>query len=468
MSSRLRSRLVWHRAETPRAAAAMPLAKGVALPAAEKPGFDMPLAPRDMAIGLLDIGAEVEHALMAQYLYAGYSLNESQPDEHRRALVQKWRSMILEIGREEMGHLATVQNLLTVVGGPLCFERDDYPIRDADLWPFPFELERLTKTSLGKYVLAEMPSEKDLAELGLTEEINDIKRKLNAEDIEVHRVGRIYDRISEMFTLGPMPEGPPVPGVTTPHPFIATVDIQSSSLKFQVSPSAWGLGYPRILIETAHDRNSALAAINLIAVQGEGSNVDKDLHKSHFGRFLSIYREFPEEGQWEPSLPVASNPTTNPDVDGLNRRLEGDACVWASLCNLRYRMILIYLKHSFYIEAPADAPSRSPRGALVSWAFGEMYNIRSLAEILMTLPIAPGSSILAGPPFEMPYSLALPARNADRWRAHRDLLMASIALVTDMINAAGARNDERHVRYLRALLTSDQTTLQQVTALIGA
>jgi hypothetical protein len=467
MSSRLRSRLVWQGPKAPLAAAALPLAKGVP-PAAEKPGFDMPMAPHDMAIGLLHIGAEVEHALMAQYLYAGYSLQECQPDEEKRRTVQRWRSIILEIAREEMGHLATVQNLLTVIGGPLCFERDDYPIADADLWPFPFELERLTKTSLGKYVLAEMPSEEALAKLGLTEEIDAIKRKLKVENIDVHRVGRIYDRITEMFTPGPMPEGPPVPGITTPHPFIATVDIQSSSLKFQVNPNAWGLGYPQILIETAHDSPSALNAVKLIATQGEGSDVDADLAKSHFGRFLGIYREFPEQGEGEPSRNLAKNPTTNPDVKDPERRLEGDACVWASLCNLRYRMILMYLKHSFYIEAPADYPSRSPRGALVSWAFGEMYNIRSLSEILMTLPLAPGSPILAGPPFEMPYSLALPARNPDRWRSHRDLLTASIELVKGMIESAESRNDESHLRYLRALVTTDQTTLQQVTALIGA
>jgi hypothetical protein len=467
MSSRLRSRLVWQSPRAPEAAEGFPFAKG-APPAVETPGFDMPLAPHDIAIGLLHIGAEVEHALMAQYLYAGFSLSESQPDEEKRRAVQRWRSVVLEIAREEMGHLATVQNVLTVIGGALCFERDDYPIEDANLWPFPFELERLTKVSLGKYVLAEMPSEDALAKLGLTKEIEEIKRKLNVENIEVHRVGRIYDRVTEMFTAGPMVEGPPVADFTKTHPFIATADIQASSLKFQVSPSAWGLGYPQILIATAHDRDSALKAVDLISVQGEGSTVEADLLKSHFGRFLSIYREFPEEGEWQPSRNVARNPTTNPDIKDPARRLEGEACVWASLCNLRYRMILMYLKHSFYIEAPADYPSRSPCGSLVSWAFGEMYNIRSLSETLMSLPRAPGSPVLAGPPFEMPYSLALPARNADRWRLHRDLLTASIELVTGMIKSAVSHGDQSHVRYLQALVTTDQTALDQVTAVIGA
>ncbi len=464
MSIRLRSRLVWHGAQAPLATKAFALTSGAPAPTLEKPDFDTPAAPRDSAIGLLHIGSEVEHALMAQYLYAGYSLNENQPDEQKRSWVRKWKANILEIAREEMGHLATVQNVLTVIGGPLCFERDDYPIQDDELWPFPFELEPLTKISLGKYVLAESPSEDVLAALHLKEEIEEIKRYVHAAaDLNVHRVGLIYDAIIQLFTAGPMIQGPDVPGVTDPHPFIATVDIQAGSLPFQVNPSAWGLGYKDILIEVASDRPSAISAVTAIAVQGEGSTVEADLTKSHFGKFLSIYREFPEEGEWRPSRNVATNPTTNPRIHDPSRRLHGDACVWAGLCNLRYRMALMYLKHSFYIEAPAGHPSRSPRGALVSWAFGEMYNIRSLSEIIMNLPMSPGSHTMAGPTFEMPYSLALPARNADRWRGHRDLLSASIALIDQMLVPGQA-----HERYLRTLRVADQTALEQVTALVGA
>ncbi len=84
MSSRLRSRLVWHGASAPVAERAFALTEGAAAPPPEKPDFDVPAAPRESAIELLHIGAEVEHALMAQYLYAGYSLNENQPDEQKR------------------------------------------------------------------------------------------------------------------------------------------------------------------------------------------------------------------------------------------------------------------------------------------------------------------------------------------------------------------------------------------------
>jgi len=55
-----------------------------------------------------------------------------------------WQHAILDIAREEMGHLITVQNLLRVIGGPLTFEREDYPFR-SELYPYPFQLEPLSR-----------------------------------------------------------------------------------------------------------------------------------------------------------------------------------------------------------------------------------------------------------------------------------------------------------------------------------
>src|SRR5436309_3069621 len=85
----------------------------------ELPVHDPPLAPHDEAVFLLHIAAEVEQALMLQYLYAAYSLN-TDPDlpPDRKAQVRAWRATVLGIAREEMGHLVTVQNLLRLMGAP--------------------------------------------------------------------------------------------------------------------------------------------------------------------------------------------------------------------------------------------------------------------------------------------------------------------------------------------------------------
>jgi len=469
VSDRLRSRLTWRAVVPPEAAKAVALSGLRAPEPRETAAFDMPMAPHERAVALLHLGSEVEHALMVEYLYAAYSLNELQESELRRDLVKKWRALVLEIAREEMGHLVTVQNILTLIGGPLCFQREDYPIIDPNLWPFPFELERLTKNSLAKYVLTEAPSDEVLAKLHLADEIEKIKERVRADGGgTVNRVGFLYSDILELFTEGLMIQGPITPGAD--HPFVPTIDIQADSRPFQVDPSAWGLGYKDILIEVAKDRTSARDALTKVSVQGEGPLTVDDKHlpaelaKSHFGKFLAIYREFPEESDWSPARPVARNPSTNQHVkDKHDRLIEGAAMPWAWLANLRYRMLLLYLQHSFHIEAPSLHPTRSPRGALVSWIFGEMYNLRSLSEILMGMPLRPGSSMMAGPPFELPYTLDLPVRSADRWRAHRDLLMASISLVDGM----GTREPAQE-RYLRALRSADRTALDQIEVLIGA
>jgi Ferritin-like len=425
------------------------------------PKLDIFIAPRDRAVYLLHIGAEVEHALMVQYLYAAYSLDTNKKNPEHRNLVEDWKSKILEVAREEMGHLVTVENLLTLIGGPLSFEREDYPI-PADLYPFPFELEPLTKKSLGKYVLCEMPDDNVIKDLGLTEEMEEIREYVTSGvgGVTVNRVGALYQAIAKLFTAPKVLKDP----TPVPPEFIASSDIQSGTLRFQVKPDEWGLGYQDILIETAVDRTSAINAIAAISQQGEGNDVPKDLGDSHFGKFLEIYRDFPDEKGWKPSRNVATNPTTDSYAPRDSYISNKVASLWAGLLNLRYRMLLMYLMHSFQIETPLKASGRTPRGLLVSWAFGEMYNIRSITEILMTLPLNDDNDLLAGPPFEMPYSLALAARSVDRWRTHRDLLIASQQYVEELsVELKGSK----YIKYLNGLKSANDSALAQVQTLIG-
>src|SRR5215216_1680391 len=127
-------------------------------------GFTKPdeLTWWDWTVFLLHTAAEIEHALMVQYLYAAYSLAEDgfqgpAVPAGASELVGTWRQTIVGIAKEEMAHLLTVQNLLRFIGGPLNLEREDFPFR-AFLYPFPLQLEPLTRTSLAKYVAAEMPA----------------------------------------------------------------------------------------------------------------------------------------------------------------------------------------------------------------------------------------------------------------------------------------------------------------------
>jgi len=95
---------------------------------------------RDYLICLLHVAAEIEHSLMVRYLFTAYSLGGPDVPENRRADVRTWQETTLGIVNEEMGHLITIQNLLTALGAPLNFNRKDYPHGSA-FYPSGFTLQ---------------------------------------------------------------------------------------------------------------------------------------------------------------------------------------------------------------------------------------------------------------------------------------------------------------------------------------
>jgi hypothetical protein len=168
-------------------------------------------APRECAVFLLHVGAEVEQALMVQYLYAAYSLGGPQiADPVNREKALRWRQTIADIAQQEMGHLVTVENLLQLIGGPLTLERQDFPA-PSELYPFKFTLQPLTLRSLAQYVLAEMPDEKTICKLKLTDKIEEVKKAAGGDmgATKVNRVGVLYSAIAKLFTL-PGPNTQPV------------------------------------------------------------------------------------------------------------------------------------------------------------------------------------------------------------------------------------------------------------------
>jgi hypothetical protein len=383
---------------------------------------------------------------MVQYLYAAFSLGGAQVPPDKKELVNEWRKTILGIAREEMGHLITVQNMLHAIGGPLTFQREDFPF-DSQLYPFNFSLEKLTKKSLAKYVVAEMPSEDFLkAQLpGLLKEIQPIKELAKRKNI--NRVGVIYEKlIGLMDSLDP-------------------ADFLGDSGSFQSSHAAWGTNDSRILIMTATNKSEAKKAFGEISEQGEGETIriDKPASPSHFERFLNIYRSFPENNHWKPSKKVPTNPSTNLSTQQADDSVitDPEALLWAQLSNQRYRMILLYLSHGLQLEIKPD----SLYGQLVSWSFGEMYNLRSISDILTTLPQlkAGPKDRLAASPFELPYSLNLPAREVNKWRTHRDQLLNSKIIIEELLEYT----DEVHSVYLKALRNSDRQALEIINAAIN-
>jgi hypothetical protein len=433
---------------------------------------------RDYTTMLLHVAAEIEHSLMVQYLFAAYSMGGPQVPEGLRDKVRGWQEVILGIAKEEMGHLVTVQNLLTSLGAPINLDREDYPW-GSDFYPFPFTLRRLTRESLAAYVVAESPAKwtDDIAE----------RVKKDAEVAvgqEVNRVGELYGRIDRILSN---------------RDHIPDELFHAETLPYQASWDEWGRGYtrgergqeagnvpdvksPELLVFGVFSRDSARKALHEIGEQGEAVDVDEQAETSHFKRFLGIYLELeklPQAEQDKVSRPIAENPvtahrlnesvmvqlgaktvTTSPITDPFT-------ALWGHLFNLRYRMLLTDISHAFRLSGPLDNGGvLTGRGALVHRAFAEMYNLRALAGRLVELPLDKDhpDGPRAGPPFEMPYSLELPDRDHDRWLLQRDLVQASRLLTDQLLET---NRDCAHDPYVVALRESDRRALEQIEHILS-
>lgn len=423
---------------------------------------------RDYLIMLLHIAAELEQSLMVQYLYAAYSLGGDQARAHEDK-VQEWRSAIIGVAKEEMGHLLTVQNVLCLLGGPISFEREDYPW-DTPYYPFVFCLEKLTLQSLAKYVFAEMPE--DFGGNKAEEQIADDACALLPEGTSGHPVGEIYNEIIKII------------GDETRIP---DSDFNSDSYGIQASFDDWGRGYrpapfpphakitdsppgvrnTRLIIAQMATRTEAVAALKDVAGQGESPRHRRSkTEPSHFDRFARIFHELQaiqnKDKDWSPSRNVPDNPV----IADPTKVITGSTCItaepsrtWASLFNVRYRMLLTYLTHTFSLQRASDEGLDSVRPAVMAKVFGEMYNLKAIAGILVRLPLgASADPRRAGPTFQMPYTLTLPSSEVDIWRQHRDLVSSSQELVAELMhpdknNLADAPPDGS--KYLAALRDLD-------------
>lgn len=430
--------------------------------------FEHEFAPRDYVTFLLHMDAQIEHGLMVQYLYAAYSLGGPQVPDAMRDKVRSWREIILGIAKEEMGHLITVQNVLRLIGSPMCFEREDYPW-STPFYPFPFALEPLTLDSLAKYVYAESPADwhGQLAD--------EIKARVKKTVPNPNRVADLFkDLISRVEKL---PDSV----------------FQTATTEFQADFSEWGRGYeagkrgnasganppgtPTVIVKPLWSRNEAVDAIKAIAEQGEAPATQADAAPSHFTRFLQIYEEMakaPADVSY--ALPVATNPYVSASQDAEpGSEYTGDetrspithpeAVLWAQLHNLRYRMLLALLEHSFHERGGAATSRGATRGMLINAAFGEMYNLRAISDLLMRLPLsADGGALCAAPPFQMPYTLHLSSFSADRWQGHLDVLEAADALMADLQSIAS----ENGKRYMRTSLDTDAQMKAVIVKLLDA
>jgi hypothetical protein len=444
----------------------------------------------DHLIMLLHMGASIEHALMVQYLYAAYSLGGEQVPEKHRPMIQEWQETILAVAREEMGHLLTVQNILTLLGAGINLVRENFPW-DVKYYPFPFVLEPLTRASLACYVYAEMPLHEKFDERKEIEKLASIHTQcdpVTGYERPLHPVGEIYTEIIAVI------------GDSKRIPDSAFRD---ESFSVQASWDDWGRGYkpdPRplddegslidatpqkadqfrahVMIDRVATRTQALAALQAISVQGEGPHGSEiDGEWSHFKRFIKMFREFEtiKDEPWSPSRPVPVNPNTLDDPKAPNRAgyiaQHTPSREWAELFNLRYRMLLTYLSHTFQVARVTRADVPNVRAILMHRVFAEMYNLKTISGILVQLPLHAGDpgavksdTPRSGPPFEMPYNLRIPPAESDVWSLHLDILGSAQKLCRIILSKNPRPEDKA---YLETLFDLDNQTRAWITSILG-
>jgi hypothetical protein len=375
--------------------------------------------PRDWAVKLLQLAAQVEHSLMVQYLFAAYSLvpGKPVPAGTAGASTDDWTEWIVQIAREEMGHLLTVQNLLRLTGGPPCWEREDFPVA-SDFYPFPFALERLSKDTLAKYLYTEMtPDDLPAGVITPAEKADITTRAERAAGVPLggflNHVGTLYNTLVELFGQQ----------LADADLFPVRADYQSADFGPLTNSDTITLMGSIKVFEAVTTVNT-LTALQVVARQGEGADPQSS-QQSHFERFLQLYRQCPDDTA-ALSYPVLTNPGTavgTPPASAIN---DDKAKAAGVLFNLRYRVLLTFLAH--FTALPDVAAAQPVRLLLRKWALQEMHGLRALAQALAALPSGTGASN-TGAPFEMPYTLALSEFGPERWRLHLDLLLESQAVV---------------------------------------
>jgi Ferritin-like len=411
------------------------------------------------AIYLLQIAAEIEHALMVQYLYAAYAIDEQFAegrDDDLLATIMRWKRDIRTVARQEMAHLITVQNLLIALGAETYLNRENNFLDHPNEYPFPVSFEPLSVKSLAKYVATESPERKEVSRRDKLL-FDDAWSMVKAESkTKINRVGVVYLTLYWLFLRSDTSSGPwehsssLVPcmrgaGLLGTH--LRDEDFVSPRVfeDFVARPEEWGVFELGMKVSKTDPRSEALGAIHWIMAQGEGP---VGMDASHFKTFLNIFKEFKsQESRFRgairdvPMNPVASDQRrANAPLGFRNFITEPKAKMWASLFNLRYQMLVIDILLALSTNR---RKSGELRRKLLNWAvIGEMDFLRVIGQFLPSLPRHAGSKARAGAPFE---TIDVPVDGAKRWDLQRVLMKGSKHLVKELRKTVGRGRNEYNV-----------------------
>ena len=329
---------------------------------------------------------------MCSYLYAAFSLKRTgEPgvsDEQGEAL-ERWRKAIIDVAVEEMGHLVIVANLTVAVGGRPHFGRPAFPVAPGY---FPsgvaVRLTGFSPQTLDHFIFLERPQGAEGEDAPAFEQDaysrDQARPGLMPSAQDYATIGHLYDAIRANVEELDRRLGRDVLFVGAPEG--------------QVGPEVIALEGVRPINNLAE----AVAAIDVVVEQGEGSPADRDI--SHYRSFLAVRDELDRLSKADPTFapawPVADSPV-------LRRPAEPDGRVFVDhpeaarvldFSCAAYGLLLRCLVQSF---GRAGAAAQAEQKALVSAAIDLMHVLGDVSTRLARLPASTSADVHAGMSFTM-------------------------------------------------------------------
>ncbi len=388
------------------------------------------LEKRRLLTNSLVEAAELEHNVMCLYLFAAVSLKKRVSEGvsfSQLEKIRRWEASILAVARQEMEHLAIVNNLLTAIGECPNLSRSDYPFTFHDnSVKISFSMEPFSLETMLHFICYEMPSKLSPSDEKFMEEIID-----GFKPGDFDGIFRLYEEIKMLFCEIPdqyLFVGPPGAQFTTDE-IVPSTSILGVNLR----------GVPKydISISAVTDQRSAMKSIQQIIDEGEGSEGSNTI--THFLQFLQIYKELQQELDehpgFSPARPVVSNPKTQSKLNHTDNVSEYVHLITnaatnqvAELFDLVYENQILFLMRYFMHTDETE----SELNALQYAVFFPMMTalVRPLAEILTELPAYSDTGIqkTAGPPFTLTRRLkSLPHKKA-AWK----VLQMQLRLMAEM------------------------------------
>jgi hypothetical protein len=354
---------------------------------------DIVLGSREQLLHLLAEAAEIEHTLMCSYLYAVFSLKRSGEESVTAAqgeALERWRKTILNVAVEEMGHLVLVANLTVAVGGRPHFGRPNFPVAPGY---FPSGVAvRLTGfdgDTLEHFIFLERPTGVAGHDSDAFEQ-EDYRREQarpglmpSAQDYAT--IGHLYEAIrANLVALDRR--------IGSDQLFLGSAGDQLDSDVINLEG-----------VKPITDLPGALAAIDIIVEQGEGSSTDRD--ESHYRSFLAIRDELGaltrSDPGFVPAWPVADSPVLRqpPEPEGKVFIDDPAAAELLDFACATYGLLLRCLVQCF---GRSVAHGKLGQKALMSAAIDLMHVLGETATDLARLPASTeAEGINAGMTFTM-------------------------------------------------------------------